>query len=80
VTLGVGGCADYHATECRSWRLWFSADGARAARLPTPVAAEGLEAAHVSARGTANELVMFCYGASRWTRCSSTATGVSWTS
>jgi uncharacterized protein (TIGR03083 family) len=53
---------DYHATEGRSWRLWFSADGARTARLPTPVAGEGPEAAYASARGTANELVMFCYG------------------
>ncbi|WP_030489798.1 maleylpyruvate isomerase family mycothiol-dependent enzyme [Micromonospora chokoriensis] len=53
---------DYHATEGRSWRLWFSADGARAARLPTSAAAEDSEAAYVSARGTANELVMFCYG------------------
>ena len=53
---------DYHATEGRSWRLWFSADGARAARLPTPDAGEGPEAADVSAWGTANELVMFCYG------------------
>ena len=53
---------DYHATEGRSWRLWFSADGARTARLPTPVAGEGSEAADASARGTAHELVMFCYG------------------
>lgn len=53
---------DYHATEGRSWRLWFSADGARTARLPAPVAVEGPEVAYVSARGTAHELVMFCYG------------------
>ncbi|WP_328473323.1 maleylpyruvate isomerase family mycothiol-dependent enzyme [Actinoplanes sp. NBC_00393] len=53
---------DYHATEGRCWRLWFSADGARAARLPTPAAAEVPEVAYVSARGTANELVMFFYG------------------
>ena len=53
---------DYHATEGRSWRLWFSADGARTARLPASVAGEDPEAAYVSARGTANELVMFCYG------------------
>ncbi len=53
---------DYHATEGRSWRLWFSADGARTARLPVPAAAEGPEVAYVSARGTAYELVMFCYG------------------
>ncbi|MGW4946058.1 maleylpyruvate isomerase family mycothiol-dependent enzyme [Actinoplanes sp. NPDC004185] len=53
---------DYHATEGRSWRLWFSADGARAARLPTPVAVEHPDAAYVSARGTASDLVLFCYG------------------
>ena len=53
---------DYHATEGRSWRLWFSADGARTARLPTPVAGKGPEVAYVSARGTAHELVMFIYG------------------
>ncbi|WP_327040622.1 maleylpyruvate isomerase family mycothiol-dependent enzyme [Micromonospora ureilytica] len=53
---------DYHAAEGRSWRLWFSADGARTARLRTPFADEGPEVAHVSVRGTANELVMFCYG------------------
>src|SRR5689334_21879861 len=53
---------DYHATEGRSWRQWFSADGARTARLRTPVAGEHLEVADVSARGTAHELVMFCSG------------------
>ena len=53
---------DYHATEGRSWRIWFSADGARAARLSTPAAGVGPEVAYVSARGTAHELVMFCYG------------------
>ncbi|GIG45044.1 hypothetical protein Dsi01nite_030850 [Dactylosporangium siamense] len=53
---------DYHATEGRSWRLWLSADGARTARLPTPVTGADPEAASVSARGTANELVLFCYG------------------
>ncbi|GAA2183006.1 maleylpyruvate isomerase family mycothiol-dependent enzyme [Micromonospora lupini] len=53
---------DYHATEGRTWRLWFSAEGARAARLSTPVTGVGPELAHVSARGTAHELVMFCYG------------------
>ncbi len=53
---------DYHATEGRSWRLWFSPDGARTARLPTSVAGERPEKGYVSARGTAHELVMFCYG------------------
>jgi len=53
---------DYHATEGRSWRIWLSADGARTARLPAPAAGEDLAGADVCARGTANELVMFCYG------------------
>ena len=53
---------DYHATEGRSWRIWFSADGARTARLPEPVDGERPEGAYASARGTAHELVMFCYG------------------
>ena len=53
---------NYHATEGRSWRIWLSADGARTARLPAPAAGEGPEVASVSVRGTANELVMFCYG------------------
>ncbi|MCG5435838.1 maleylpyruvate isomerase family mycothiol-dependent enzyme [Micromonospora foliorum] len=53
---------DYHATEGRSWRLWFSADGARTARISAPADVEGPEVAYVSARGTANELVMFFYG------------------
>ncbi|MEU8159977.1 maleylpyruvate isomerase family mycothiol-dependent enzyme [Micromonospora parva] len=53
---------DYHAAEGRSWRLWFSADGARTARLSAPVTAEDPGVAYVSARGTANELVMFFYG------------------
>jgi len=52
---------DYHATEGRSWRLWLSADGARAVRLPGS-AGDGPGAADVSAWGTANELVMFLYG------------------
>ncbi|WFE97528.1 maleylpyruvate isomerase family mycothiol-dependent enzyme [Micromonospora sp. WMMD987] len=53
---------DYHAVEGRSWRIWFSADGARTARLPDPVAAEVPAVTWASARGTAHELVMFCYG------------------
>jgi len=53
---------NYHATEGRSWRIWLSADGARTIRLPVPAAGEDLEGADVCARGTANELVMFCYG------------------
>ena len=53
---------DYHATEGRSWRLWFSADGARAAPLTTPADDVDPDMAYASARGTAHELVMFCYG------------------
>ncbi|MGK5440486.1 maleylpyruvate isomerase family mycothiol-dependent enzyme [Micromonospora sp. URMC 105] len=57
---------DYHATEGRSWRLWLSAAGARAARLPgtVPATAAGAEpdAADASARGTASELVLAFYG------------------
>lgn len=59
---------DYHATEGRSWRLSVCADGARAARLPTPgtmpatAAGEGPEAAGASAHGTASELVLSFYG------------------
>ncbi|MCM0673151.1 maleylpyruvate isomerase family mycothiol-dependent enzyme [Micromonospora phytophila] len=57
---------DYHATEGRSWRNWLSADGARAARLPTPgtmpATAAVEDAADASARGTASELVLAFYG------------------
>jgi uncharacterized protein (TIGR03083 family) len=59
---------DYHATEGRSWRLWLSADGARAARLPAPgtmpatAAGEDGDAADASLRGTAGELVLALYG------------------
>ncbi|MFI5782835.1 maleylpyruvate isomerase family mycothiol-dependent enzyme [Nocardia sp. NPDC051570] len=59
---------DYHATEGRSWRYWVSADGARAARLPTPdtmpatADGEDSDAADASSRGTANELVLAFYG------------------
>ncbi|MFJ9731430.1 maleylpyruvate isomerase family mycothiol-dependent enzyme [Streptomyces sp. NPDC101169] len=58
---------DFHATEGRSWRLTVDGDGARSARVPapgtTPVAAagEGPDAAGVSVRGTASELVLFVY-------------------
>jgi hypothetical protein len=63
---------EYQATEGRSWRLWLSGDGARIARLPAPgslpatatatAAGEGPDAADVSARGTASELVLALYG------------------
>ncbi len=50
---------DYHVTEGRSWRLWFSADGARYARLPDPEAAEAPDA---STHSSAAKLVLACYG------------------
>jgi uncharacterized protein (TIGR03083 family) len=67
---------DYHATEGPSWRVWLSADGARFAHLAPPADAAGSggrddhetahdsvgDAAHVSARGTAAELVLMFYG------------------
>jgi uncharacterized protein (TIGR03083 family) len=53
---------DYYATEGPSWRLWFSADGARTARLAEPDADERPRGPYVSARGTADELVRFFYG------------------
>ncbi|MEN3538348.1 maleylpyruvate isomerase N-terminal domain-containing protein [Microbispora sp. ZYX-F-249] len=56
---------DYHATEGRSWRLWLSADGARAARLPEPGTTPATDAdedpADASLRGTAGELVLALY-------------------
>jgi uncharacterized protein (TIGR03083 family) len=63
---------DYHATEGHSWRLWLSAEGARAARLPAsgtiatpgtvPAPGQDPDAADASAWGTANELVLAMYG------------------
>lgn len=67
---------DYHATEGPSWRVWLSADGARFARLDPPADAAGSgggddretsrdgvgDAAYVSARGPAAELVLMFYG------------------
>ncbi|MET8164159.1 maleylpyruvate isomerase family mycothiol-dependent enzyme [Streptomyces sp. NPDC005329] len=58
---------DFHAAEGHSWRLTVDGDGARSTRVPapgtTPVAAadEGSNAAGVSVRGTASELVLFVY-------------------
>ncbi|MEU1086256.1 hypothetical protein ACFYPN_23685 [Streptomyces sp. NPDC005576] len=55
---------DFHASEGRSWRLWFSADGTRTTRLPGPgtisatTADRGPEAADSSVRGTVDELVL----------------------
>jgi hypothetical protein len=67
---------DYHATEGPSWRVWLSADGARFGRLAPPAGVAGPgggdghetplggvgDAAYVSARGTAAELVLMFYG------------------
>ncbi|MFF9623838.1 maleylpyruvate isomerase family mycothiol-dependent enzyme [Streptomyces griseosporeus] len=54
---------DFHAAEGRSWRLTVDGDGARSARIPAPTAATGEEAdaAGVSVRGTAGELVLYLY-------------------
>ncbi|MGW1730223.1 maleylpyruvate isomerase family mycothiol-dependent enzyme [Streptomyces sp. NPDC001999] len=58
---------DFHATEGHSWRLTVDGDGARSTRISapgtTPVATadEGPNAAGVSVRGTASELVLFVY-------------------
>ena len=48
---------DLHVTEGRSWRLWLSAEGARAARLPAPAQ----DAPDASAQSTAAELVLVFY-------------------
>lgn len=59
---------DYHATEGRSWRLSLSADGVRLTHLPRPGAPaidpadEAPDQVHVSARGTAGELLLVLYG------------------
>ncbi|MEU5534175.1 maleylpyruvate isomerase family mycothiol-dependent enzyme [Streptomyces sp. NPDC020362] len=54
---------DFQAAEGPSWRLTVDGDGARSARLPAPGtdAAQGLEAAGVSVRGTASELGLFVH-------------------
>lgn len=57
---------DFHATEGRSWRLTVDGDGARSTRVSAPgttpaAAGEGPDAAGVSVRGTASELVLFVY-------------------
>ena len=49
---------DYHVTEGRSWRLWFSADGARVARLDPGAAGEP---AGLTGTGTASDLVLTMY-------------------
>ncbi|GAA3338703.1 maleylpyruvate isomerase family mycothiol-dependent enzyme [Amorphoplanes nipponensis] len=50
---------DYHATEGGSWRLRLSGAGARVAPLAP---GEDPDAADVSARGAASDLVLFFYG------------------
>ncbi|WP_327181469.1 maleylpyruvate isomerase family mycothiol-dependent enzyme [Streptomyces sp. NBC_01334] len=54
---------DFHATEGHSWRLTVDGDGARYTRIPAPGTAvgQGPDAAGVSVRGTASELVLFVY-------------------
>ncbi|WP_031483827.1 maleylpyruvate isomerase family mycothiol-dependent enzyme [Streptomyces bicolor] len=58
---------DFHATEGHSWRLTLDGDGARSTRISAPgtapvaAAGEGPNAAGVSVRGTAGELVLFVY-------------------
>ena len=53
---------DYHATEGRSWRLWLSSSGARAARLCPATAGEEPGPAYASAKGTASDLVLNFWG------------------
>lgn len=50
---------DFHATEGRSWRLFLSAEGARAERLESPEPTA--DAIHTSMRGTAGEVVLAFY-------------------
>lgn len=50
---------DFHATEGRSWRLTVDGDGARTTRLPAT--GENPDAAGLSIRGTASDLVLWLY-------------------
>jgi uncharacterized protein (TIGR03083 family) len=50
---------DFHATEGRSWRLTADGDGARTTRLSAT--GEDPDAAGVSVRGTASDLVLYLY-------------------
>jgi len=50
---------DFHATEGRSWRLTVDGDGARTTRLPA--AGQDPDAAGLSIRGTASDLVLYLY-------------------
>lgn len=56
---------DYEATEGRSWRVWLSTDGARAARRSQANSltdGENAGPADAVAKGTASDLVLFLYG------------------
>ncbi|MET7288031.1 maleylpyruvate isomerase family mycothiol-dependent enzyme [Streptomyces sp. NPDC005573] len=61
---------DFHASEGRSWRLTLDGDGARSTRLPGPGTLSATAAGQdpdpvstsVSARGTADELVLVLHG------------------
>ena len=50
---------DFHATEGRSWRLTVDGDGARTTRLPAT--GEDPDAAGLSIRGIASDLVLYLY-------------------
>ena len=50
---------DFHATEGRSWRLTVDGNGARTTRLPA--AGQDPDAAGLSIRGTASDLVLYSY-------------------
>ncbi|HEY3872584.1 MAG TPA: hypothetical protein VGM10_29785, partial [Actinocrinis sp.] len=50
---------DFHATEGRSWRLTVDGDGARTTRLSAT--GEDPDAAGLSLRGTASDLVLYQY-------------------
>ena len=50
---------DFHATEGRSWRLTVDGDGARTTRLPAT--GHHPDAAGLSIRGTASDLVLYLY-------------------
>lgn len=51
---------DYVSTEGRAWRLWLDGDGARYARLPDGGAEK--DAATMTGRGSASEIVLTMYG------------------
>jgi mycothiol maleylpyruvate isomerase-like protein/MDMPI-like protein len=56
---------DYRASEGRAWRLWLSAAGARAARIPPDgIPSTPPDTAVASAFGAASDLVLALYGRS----------------